>query len=75
MPHMRFGFVVSKTVDKRAVIRNMLKRLVRGHIESTYLALEKGMDVLFVLRPMIKNIPKEEVVQKIDAGMQKVLSL
>lgn len=73
--YARFGFVVAKTIDKRAVVRNALKRMVRGHIESTHLGLEKGVDVLFILRPAIKNIPQEQVYREIDEAMQKVKSL
>jgi len=71
----RFGFVVAKTIDKRAVVRNALKRMVRGHIENTYLGLEKGVDVLFILRPAIKNMPKEQVIREIDEVMLRIKSL
>jgi ribonuclease P protein component len=71
----RFGFVVAKTIDKRAVIRNALKRMVRGHIENTYLDLEKSVDVLFILRPAIKGMPREQVVREIDEVMLRVKSL
>lgn len=71
----RFGFVVAKTIDKRAVVRNSLKRIVRGHIEKEYLTMEKGVDTLFILRPAIKSMPKEQVHREIDEAMLRVKSL
>jgi len=75
LPYDRFGFVVAKTIDKRAVVRNTLKRMVRAHIENSYLDFEKGVDVLFILRPAIKNMPKEQVLREVDEAMQRVKSL
>src|SRR5258706_11154980 len=67
----RFGFVVAKSIDKRAVIRNSLKRMVRAHIEATWAKEGKGTDVLFVLRPAIKTAEKEVIFQKVDEVMKK----
>lgn len=67
----RFGFVVSKRIDKRAVVRNRIKRTLRGFIEDHLGEIKKGHDFLFVSR---KNFPvseKKEVVQSLESEFQK----
>lgn len=51
LPISRFGFVVSKRVDKRAVVRNRLKRSVSYCIEEQMTRIQSGYDFVFVLKP------------------------
>lgn len=46
----RFGFVVSKKIDKRAVVRNRIKRVLRSCIEENAEKIREGYDFLFVLK-------------------------
>ena len=50
MDYNRYGFVVPKKVDKRAVIRNTIKRRIRNCIEEMEKNLQKGNDMLFFLK-------------------------
>lgn len=43
----RFAFVVSKKLDKRAVVRNSLKRKIRGSIEEIFDKIDSGWDFVF----------------------------
>ena len=43
----RFGFVVSKRIDKRATVRNSLKRKIRGVIEEMFDKINIGNDFVF----------------------------
>ena len=58
--HNRFGFVVSKKIDKRAVVRNRLKRVLR-EIAGQYVRGEKGQDVLFIVTKNFFTVPTQEV--------------
>lgn len=49
----RFGIIVSKNVDKRAVTRNRIRRQVRSCIEDNLKRIKKGYDVLFILKKEI----------------------
>lgn len=49
-PLSRFGFIVSKKVDKRAVVRNRIKRQIRSGVEQLLPEIQPGYDVLFILR-------------------------
>ncbi len=48
--YSRYGFVVSKKIDKRAVVRNRLKRSIRSCIEQSITQIKPGYDMLFILR-------------------------
>jgi ribonuclease P protein component len=47
MPVSRFGFVVSKKIDKRATARNRLKRKMRSCVEEIFDRIEVGWDFIF----------------------------
>lgn len=64
----RYGFVVSKAIDKRATVRNRLRRIVRSCIEEKWLQ-KNGWDILFLVKPAIKEASKEVIQAKIDALM------
>ena len=46
----RFGFVISTKVDKRAVVRNLLKRRLRAIIRASLPMIIPGFDVMIVAR-------------------------
>lgn len=70
----RFGFIVAKSIDKRATVRNRLRRLVRAAIEEKWLEKSKGRDFLFIIRPAITGIQKNAVRQKVDEVMKMILA-
>lgn len=51
----RFGIVVSKKIDKRAVIRNKIKRMLRKIIMDLNKKMTIGHDMLFIVRIGIIN--------------------
>src|SRR3989338_6017613 len=52
----RYGFVVSKKIDKRAVKRNRTKRIISMCIEKNLGIIQSGFDMLFIV--------KQEIIQK-----------
>lgn len=58
LSYSRFGVVISKKVDKRAVARNKIKRDIFKYISSENLYKKKGTDILIIVYPAIKNIDK-----------------
>lgn len=63
----RFGFVVSKKIDKRAVIRNKAKRFFRRYIEENLEKIKPGHDFLFIL----KEIPDKTTHAQIKEVFNK----
>lgn len=64
----RFGFVVSKKIDKRAVARNRIKRKFRNCIEKNLGKIASGYDFLFILK---KNIQEESYCEIITNDLKK----
>lgn len=50
LPYNRFGFVISKRIDKRASVRNRIKRVIRSCIEELQDKITKGYDMLFIIQ-------------------------
>jgi ribonuclease P protein component len=67
----RFGFIVSKRVDKRATGRNRLKRVFRASAQHLLGKIEKGKDLLFIItRPSIEKTQQEIEIQ-IEEALRK----
>lgn len=56
----RFGFIVTKKIDKRAVIRNRLKRVLREAVKEL-LQTTKGYDVLFIVTKNFAHVSTKEI--------------
>lgn len=61
----RFAFIVRKTVDKRAVVRNRIRRIFRAGIESKLHEITPGYDMLFFLEKGIIEQSQSDVWQQI----------
>ncbi|HSW88091.1 MAG TPA: ribonuclease P protein component [Candidatus Saccharimonadales bacterium] len=61
----RYGFIVGKKIDKRAVGRNRLKRRFRAGVEGLLDTAPNGYDFLFLLK-------KEAVEQSTDMLHQEI---
>lgn len=48
--HNRYGFIVSTKVDKRATVRNKVKRRIRSCLESLNVKLNQGYDMLLIIK-------------------------
>lgn len=56
----RFGTVISRKIDKRAVYRNRLKRLIFDLIRLEKIHLRSGYDMLIYVSPKIIKLNKAE---------------
>lgn len=55
LPHSRFAFIVSNKIDQRATVRNKIKRRLREIIHQKLGKIKKGLDILIITKPEIKN--------------------
>ena len=70
----KFGFIISKKIDKRAVVRNRLKRTMSRFIENNLSRLESGFKVVIVARKQI--LEKESELDRIlEEGFLKLKRL
>jgi ribonuclease P protein component len=67
----RFAFVVRKSVDKRAVVRNRIRRLLRSCIEELKNNIVPGYDMLFFLEKGIIDKQQEELCKELQAFLQQ----
>ena len=51
LDYSRFGFVVSKKVSNKAVVRNKIKRKLRALIRDRLGQIRKGIDVAIIVKP------------------------
>ena len=58
----KFAFVVSKKIDKRAVVRNRTKRVLRSAAEEIVKKSEIGKNIVIVSKKALLPAQKEEVL-------------
>lgn len=71
LPESRFGFIVSKKVDKKATVRNSVKRKVRAGIESQLEQIKSGHDMLFVVRKNVLSQSTEDIKKAVTEALTK----
>jgi ribonuclease P protein component len=62
----RFGFILGKKIDKRSVIRNRTKRVIRSCIEEILEKIKEGYDMLFILQKNALNKKRYEFASEIE---------
>ena len=56
----RFAIIVSKKIDKRAVVRNRIKRFISSCIAELYKDISLGYDMLFIVKSPSLGKTREE---------------
>ncbi len=56
-----FGFIVSTKISKKAVVRNRIKRIMSEIIRINLEKLKNGYDVLFLIKPSIVKLDREDL--------------
>lgn len=67
----RFGFVVSKKIDKRAVIRNSVKRKIRSCIEEMRDTIKPGRDLLFFTKKAAVEEERKIILSRIEIVLRQ----
>lgn len=70
LPNSRFAFLVRKTVDKRAVARNRIRRVFRSCIEELREQIIPGYDMLFFLEKGIMNVTRAELLKEVTTFLE-----
>lgn len=68
----RFGIIVSKKVDKRAVVRNRIKRFFRMTLVNLNGKMNAGHDILLIVKKETLNKAKEENLLAIENALEKL---
>jgi len=67
----RFGFIVSQKVSKQAVVRNKIKRRLRGAVMKRLKEIKTGTDNLFIALPGLANKDFLSTEQMINSLLRK----
>jgi ribonuclease P protein component len=65
LPYSRFGFLVRKSIDKRATARNRIRRVFRSCIEEMLGEIQNGYDMFFLFEKGIIEKNREELYQEL----------
>jgi ribonuclease P protein component len=68
----RFGFLISKKVSKRAVVRNKLKRQIKAVVLENLPNWRVSSDVLFVCQPGLNDQSFEEIKNTLNEIFKKL---
>jgi len=66
----KFAFIVSKKIDKRAVVRNRTKRVLRSAAEEMIGKLKTGKDVLVVSKKALFPEQKGETLKIMETAIK-----
>ena len=61
----RFGFIITKRVDKRAVVRNKIKRRFRSCLEENIKNIKEGYDLLFFIKKESLGLDRDKLCDQI----------
>lgn len=67
----RFSFVVSKKVDKRAVARNRIRRVLKESVRAKLPDITKGYDCIVIARKGILGLSVNDILPTIVSVFQK----
>lgn len=62
----RIGFVISKKVSKKAVVRNKIKRRIREIVRINLKRIKKGYDIIFFAKKSIVEKDYQEIEKEVE---------
>jgi len=68
---IRFGFIVSQKVSKKAAVRNRIKRRLRAIANREIKKNKKGLDIIFVVLPGFEKNKFQDIEKITDNLFQK----
>ncbi len=68
----RFGFIFSKKIDKRATVRNKMKRVLRSCVEQNVKKFGEDFDFLFVAKPDIVQATRGDILKEVELVLTKL---
>ncbi|HCC22616.1 TPA: ribonuclease P protein component [Candidatus Falkowbacteria bacterium] len=68
----RIGFIINTKVDKRATVRNRVKRQVREIFFNNLKQFNRKVDVLVVIQPAAKNLTFKQIEDDVVGMLRKI---
>lgn len=70
-PETRLAVIISKKVDKRAVVRNRNRRRVSEILRAELTRIKPGFDILITIKLDIRELSSTELKRELVGVMQK----
>jgi ribonuclease P protein component len=67
----RVGIIVSKRVDKRAVVRNRVRRRIAAIMYELLPGVQAGYDMLFIVNKELIILSQKDLIQEIKLVLSK----
>lgn len=67
----KFGFIVTKKIDKRATFRNRIKRKVRAILENEDKNLKQGFNFLFFVKKEAMDVTSDKITNVLNDILKK----
>jgi len=67
----RFSVIVSKKIDKRATVRNRIRRLIYAVVGEIFQKSKKGLDILFIIKRAAVGKSKKDFYVIIESLLKK----
>jgi ribonuclease P protein component len=67
----RLVVVVAKKVDKRAVVRNRLRRRILGDVESHWATLRPGYDIVVSVHSDVSGLPAAKLHEHLTQALTR----
>ena len=74
-PDSRIGFVVSKKISNKAVVRNKIKRQLRESAREELKKYQPGYDMVIVTLPGIQKVDYKEIKNQVSLVFKKGYNL
>ena len=68
---VRFAFIVSKAIDKRAVVRNKIKRGLRNAAEELLGRISQGKNIVVIAKINILTSPSKNLSKSLEEIFSK----
>lgn len=69
--HPRAVVVVAKRVNKRAVVRNRIRRRLIGDLERTWATLRSGYDIVISVHRDVSELPGHELSDRLSLALTR----
>ena len=69
---LRFGFIASTKFDKRAVVRNRARRILREAVREHLPQIKLGYDLVLIARREVKEASSAEVSASLNQILSKI---
>ncbi|HUS60037.1 MAG TPA: ribonuclease P protein component [Nevskiaceae bacterium] len=70
-PEIRFAFIVSKKIHKKAVKRNKIRRILAESVQAFLLEIKPGVDAVFLTKKVIIDKNFTEIKKEVKRIFKK----